>query len=166
MSPTHHQNPFPHLASNNHHITSPADTRYNCIAWAAGNDDTFWWPVPGAYWPQGVPMEVTESAFIAAYSTLGYEVTKNPDAEPDYEKVVIYLKNSIPIHASRQLPDGWWTSKLGQAEDINHQAPETVNGPLYGEARLYMRRRINNPKNPPWLSLHSVKQFFKKLFSK
>jgi len=37
--PKHILNLFPNLNSLNHYVTSPADIRYNCAAWAA-NDTT------------------------------------------------------------------------------------------------------------------------------
>lgn len=34
-------------------------------------------------------------------------------------------------HASRQMANGMWRSKLGKAEDIEHSL-DAVEGPLYG----------------------------------
>ncbi|RMH08652.1 MAG: hypothetical protein D6704_02725 [Nitrospirae bacterium] len=45
---------FPRLCETRYEITSPQDTSYNCIAWAAGDVGRWWWPAPQAYWPQGV----------------------------------------------------------------------------------------------------------------
>lgn len=38
----------------------------------------------------------------------------------------------IPSHAARQLPNGRWTSKCGQAEDIEHDLRD-LEGRLYGK---------------------------------
>src|SRR5437899_2905929 len=35
---------FPGLRGQSYRITSPADHRYNCIAFAAGDDHKSWWP--------------------------------------------------------------------------------------------------------------------------
>src|SRR5256885_850407 len=42
---------FPAILPHEYEITSPADTDYNCIAWAAGRDDIPWWPIdaPGVF---------------------------------------------------------------------------------------------------------------------
>ncbi len=48
---------FPNLQPDDYQVTSPATPRYNCIAWAAGNDDTWWWPpggFNGYYWAPDV----------------------------------------------------------------------------------------------------------------
>ena len=46
----------------------------------------------------------------------------------------------VYTHAARQRPGGKWTSKLGKAEDIEHDTPDVVAGGLYGEVVLIMRR--------------------------
>lgn len=45
--------------------TSPATPRYNCLAWAAGQTDQWWWPDRfGAYdWPEAAPREETIEGF-------------------------------------------------------------------------------------------------------
>jgi hypothetical protein len=35
---------FPGLQGTAYRVTSPADRGYNCIAWAAGVTDDWWWP--------------------------------------------------------------------------------------------------------------------------
>ncbi|HMD98104.1 MAG TPA: hypothetical protein VKM93_12350 [Terriglobia bacterium] len=35
---------FPNLNAGNHEITSAASRLYNCIAWAAGDTQRWWWP--------------------------------------------------------------------------------------------------------------------------
>ena len=49
---------FPKLARAGYRVMSPANPRYNCIAWAAGTEDTWWWPpggFNGHYWPASAP---------------------------------------------------------------------------------------------------------------
>jgi hypothetical protein len=49
---------FPGLAHGGYQVTSPRDSDYNCIAWAAGDTHNWWWPggdVGKEYWPAGVP---------------------------------------------------------------------------------------------------------------
>ena len=47
---------FPGLAGTGYAVTSPPAVEYNCIGWAAGEDDRWWWPDPAgvSYWPAGV----------------------------------------------------------------------------------------------------------------
>jgi hypothetical protein len=132
---------FPKLAAAGYSVTSLATPRYNCIAWAAGEDQRRWWPFDYCFWPRGVARELTLDAFIAAYRSLGYSPCDSGAREAGYEKVVIYVTASgEPTHAARQLPNGAWTSKLGNADDISHRTPEALEGPQYGVVRQYMRR--------------------------
>ena len=47
---------FPSLTPSGYAITSPKDRRYNCVAWAVGDQKRWWWPDPAecGYWPDGV----------------------------------------------------------------------------------------------------------------
>ena len=135
----------PYINSENHQITSPPTGRYNCIAWAAGFDTDWWWPTEEYFWPQGVPREVTLSAFLAAFETLGYEECQDSALEERYEKVAFFARSDskgelVPTHAAKQLNNGHWTSKLGNLYDIEHMKLEVVNGPKYGVPVRFMRR--------------------------
>lgn len=134
---------FPNLNSSNHSIESPPTTSYNCIAWAAGDNSSWWWPNEDYFWPSGVPLEETPDAFIQAYKTLGYEVCEDGTLENGFEKIVIYgHSGSIikPTHAARQLPNGKWASKLGADVDIYHNEPSSVSGLFYGSPIIFMKR--------------------------
>jgi hypothetical protein len=133
---------FPLLKQGNYRVTSPATTSYNCIAWAAGDCDRWWWPDGINYWPQEAPVEVTVEAFKKAYQTLGYEECDTFSVENGFEKIVIYALNGKPTHAARQLKNGNWTSKLGQNIDIEHYAPGAIERSEYGSVVAYMRRPI------------------------
>src|SRR5436190_264525 len=103
---------FPGLVGSGYRVTSPADQAYNCVSWAAGVVDAWWWPVgnhPLNYWPPGVPRDET----VDAFSTLGYGPTSDVTPESGHVKVAIYADSSgCPTHVTRQLPNGRWTSKL------------------------------------------------------
>jgi hypothetical protein len=63
---------FPRLTVQNHRVTSPPSTSYNCIAWAAGVSSNWWWPVfdpvqETCTWPANAPRELTLPAFVAAF---------------------------------------------------------------------------------------------------
>ena len=121
-------------------ITSPATSDYNCIAWAAADTGRWWWPNPFSYWPKEAPNQVTLSAFQAAFRSQGYEVCEDSSVEEGYEKVALYTLDGEPKHAARQLPNGRWTSKLGPWKDIEHETPESLEGPEYGMLAVIMRR--------------------------
>lgn len=123
----------------NHRQTSPADVKYNCVAWPAG-DTTRWWQ-PGYYWP----IETTRHGcwigdLVEAFRELGYREGADDSLEPAFEKVALYGSGMFYTHAARQLPSGKWTSKLGKAEDIEHDHPNDVAGGLYGELVEIMKR--------------------------
>ena len=61
-----------------------------------------------------------------------------PTNRGGFEKVAIYGFGFFYTHAARQLPNGKWSSKLGKAEDIEHDSPDDVAGGVYGEVVLFM----------------------------
>lgn len=132
---------LPRLTADNYRETSPASWTYNCVAWAAGVDDAWWWPVVGRYWPDAVPRDETIPAFVAAFTTLGYQTATSIDVEPAVDKIVLYALLDVPTHAARQLSNGWWTSKLGPAVDIEHATPDAVAGGVYGEVVAVLCRK-------------------------
>ncbi len=130
---------FPRLTPENHRVTSPAAIEYNCIAWAVGDTENWW--QPGLFWPVEAPAdEYGVDALEAAFRALGFEACDDVGPEPGFEKVALYGDGRLYTHAARQRPGGKWTSKLGKAEDIEHDTPDVVAGGLYGEVVLIMRR--------------------------
>jgi hypothetical protein len=118
---------------------------YNCIAWAANDNEQWWWPNgPRTYWPKGVTKALSRAAFQEAFATLGYSVCNDGTHEPGFEKVVFYEKDGEIKHAARQETDGIWASKLGPHYDIRHHSPEALEdfGGVgeYGFAVSYMKR--------------------------
>ena len=139
---------FPNLTSGNSRKTSEASNDYNCIAWAADDATRFWWPDENGfgYWPEGnnIPREVSLSAFIAAYESIGYAVCDDGKVESAFEKIAIYTKENRPTHAARQLPSGKWTSKLGTYIDIEHASLNDVSGNSYGTVSCFLKRQRSN----------------------
>ncbi len=130
---------FPRLTEDNHRRTSPPDVRYNCIAWSAG-DTTRWWQ-PGSYWPiKSGREDCWIGNLIEAFRELGFREGADETLEPGFEKVALYASGIFYTHAARQLASGQWTSKLGKAEDIEHDRPDDVAGGLYGEVVEFMKR--------------------------
>ncbi len=136
---------FPGLRTTPFRVTSPADSKYNCIAWAADDTSAWWWPAgkaPTAVWPDSAAREITLNAFTAAFITIGYVVADDELLEPGFEKVALFADAAgIPSHAARQLPSGAWTSKLGNAEDIEHEL-SALQGEIYGAVALILKRPL------------------------
>lgn len=137
---------FPALAKGDFQITSPVDKRYNCIAYAAGDLATWWWPLPAdvneVFWPASVTRAETLSAFRDAFATLGFTICDSEELEPGFEKIVLFAdKDAVPLHAARQKAGGHWTSKLGEREDIDHSLRD-LEGVTYGTVALIMKRPL------------------------
>jgi hypothetical protein len=137
---------FPYLATNGYKLTSSDTIDYNCVAWAAEDDENWWWPDAENihYWPPNIPRKETLEAFQQAYQTLGYETCQNKAFEEGFQKIAIYAdSNKVPKHVARQLSSGKWTSKLGQDEDIEHDNLQGLSGqPGYSEVACIMKRKI------------------------
>jgi hypothetical protein len=134
---------FPNLMPGEFRITSPVDRRYNCIAWAAGDTKNWWEPsrLRGSYWPSEVDKEYSLESFVGAFVTQGYAACESERFEMGVEKIAIYVDGrGIPSHAARQIESGWWTSKLGEMEDIEHKTLAALEGRAYGTVARIMKR--------------------------
>ena len=132
---------FPNLTDNDYRITSPFTIDYNCIAWAVGDQQKWWWPSPDSYWPPDLLRDNTLANFVQMFESMGYESCDSEKLEPEFEKIAIYTgNNDRPTHAARQLDSGLWTSKLGALEDIEHNLAG-LEGEAYGTIAHIMRRR-------------------------
>ncbi len=138
----------PHLSVAQYQITSPETSDYNCIAWGAEENNCWWDPTdPDQYWPDGVPRELTLEAFIQAYRTIGYIPCQSPQFEHGFQKVAIYSRDDDqfdggePTHVARQLPNGRWTSKMGELEDIEHEL-DGLRGFYYGDVTQILKKSI------------------------
>jgi len=134
---------FPGLRGSMYQITSPAAGVYNCIAWAAGR---WWWPdlMLQRYWPAGVVRVESLTGFQEAFGTLGYTLCQDENLEPGFEKIAMFADDQAPQHAARQLPNGRWTSKLGELEDIEHGLRD-LEGVEYGKVVVLMKRLLPVP---------------------
>lgn len=137
---------FPQIAAEGYAITSPATSEYNCIAWAATEAGDWWDPSPnsGHYWPAEIPRSLDVGTFRKLYALKGgFADSDTADLEAGFEKVAIFTDNHGDVtHAARLKPDGKWTSKLGDWEDIDHDSLAAVEGVFYGKAVCYMKRPI------------------------
>ena len=131
---------WPGLSGTEYVVTSPEDATYNCIAYAAGDDQRWWQPGDGYYWPRNARREYTRDGWIDAFAQLGFQFRPPDDVDPDADLVAIYTdRNGIPTHVARRLPDGLWTSKLGRLEDITHEL-SGLEGDLYGSVAVFLSR--------------------------
>jgi hypothetical protein len=88
-------------------------------------------------------METVE-AFQMAFATLGYNERTDASEEPGKQKIAVFASTEgKPTHAARQLPGGWWTSKLGQQIDIEHEL-SAIQGPIYGTVAVVLGRTAGN----------------------
>ena len=137
---------FPKLTTHAFKIESPADPKYNCIAWAAEISTITWWPSPFpspfCTWPRK-PKGDGISEFIEVFESMGYSICASADREEGCEKVAIYAnKDNQPTHMARQLPSGLWTSKCGRGgPDISH-AIEGLEGDIYGDVKVILKRSV------------------------
>ncbi len=134
---------FPNLTKTNYRITSPCDGNYNCVAWVLG-DDTQWWQAnAGYYWPlDRIPDDEEPSVdhVLRLFVDRGFESCPTSKRSPDYDHVAIYSDGDRFTHIARQLEDGWWTSKIGPDEDIEHETLEALEGDFFGQVSVVMRR--------------------------
>ncbi|MEX0613173.1 MAG: hypothetical protein WD229_13720 [Pirellulales bacterium] len=133
---------FPELSKEGYTITSDPDPGYNCIAWAAGFNDRFMDPADGYDWPSDLPKNHELDTLVMLYEGLGYDLCDDGNFEPEYEKVAIYGIGGEYEHATRQLANGAWTSKLGLDDDIEHPRAESLAGDHYGPVVHYLKRRV------------------------
>lgn len=146
------QDDFPNLRDGQWRTISPVDPAYNCIAFAAGRTDVYWWPdqypdPDSNYWPAGITRAETLDAVVELFAHLGYSEAVDASLEAGYEKVAIYADGTVPTHAAGQLPDGRWKSKLGTEDDIEHDTLEALVGPCYGTVARIMKRRLDSPSS-------------------
>jgi hypothetical protein len=64
------------------------------------------------------------------------------------EKVALYAVDAVPTHAARQLPNGWWTSKLGPNVDIEHADLSALADGVYGMPAALVYRDILDVVDP------------------
>jgi len=142
---------FPSLSRSNYEATSDETTKYNCIAYVAGDESQWWQPYIGdrpTYWPDGAIKGYSIEALVSAFRALGYTMCSGGELEPGFEKIALYVNaNGEWAHAARQQADGSWLSKLGDWEDICHTTVEAVECDVYGKASRYMKRPIRKARS-------------------
>jgi len=97
-----------------------------------------------SFWPAGIRREETVAAFVEAFQALGYVPCADDQPGPGFEKVALYARAGVPKHAARQLPNGRWTSKLGELEDVEHTL-DGLAGSWYGSVVQVLKRPWTAP---------------------
>lgn len=144
---------FPGLEKDsNFKITSKKDPVYNCIAWAYGITKRWMWPNTGYtrfldgvdYWPTDKIMDENVLNFINIFKDKGYEKCKSDCFEDGYRKIALYVKENTNdcTHASKQLSNGFWSSKIGKFHDIQHGTPYSIEGKKYGVVYCIMKKKL------------------------
>lgn len=133
---------FPKLREEDYEKTSDQTDTYNCIAFAMGDEERYWWPTPkyGCYWPPGFERSNNLSVLIKIGELLGYRVCDDGSRELGFEKIAFYERADGVQHAARQLESGMWKSKIGELEDIEHTSLESLESPDYGKVAKHMKR--------------------------
>lgn len=131
---------FPRLRNGEYEETSELTCLYNCIAWAAEDQERWWWPSEDSFWPVEIEDDSIRSFHNAFRTARNYEPCDHGDHEEHFQKVAIYAIGDRVKHMARQLDSGIWTSKLGHGWDITHHTLEGVNCVQYGEVAGFMRR--------------------------
>ena len=147
---------FPNSERSHLRFTSPEDGGYNCLSWAAGETRRCWHPSAfgGLFWPGGAADD-TLPEWIRAFESLGYERCGSGALEAGFEKLAIYADGDFPLHVARQLANGYWTSKLGMREDVEHEI-DALAGREYGRALTFLRRVRSGPPTLPGASAQQV----------
>lgn len=149
---TSRENQFPFLTRALYQKTSEEtpDFKYNCAGYVVG-DVSNWWQPPDSddeeplwFWPLGVPKDGLVASYVKVYESFGF-VLCGPEIEEGFQRIALYsYPDGVFAHAALQLPDGSWTSKLGEWEDIRHLTLTALEGlrPAYGFANHWMKRPL------------------------
>lgn len=146
---------LPGLDGSGFSVTSDHTDEYNCVAWALHETDRWWSHIEtlGYYWPPEVERSETIAAYQSMFASRGFEPCADGELRDGFEKVALFASGDEFTHVARQLPNGLWTSKLGQDCDIEHEleALVVVRSPMssyrYGEVLAYMQRPRTEPSD-------------------
>ena len=138
---------FPRLAREGYEIVGEPTGRYNCIAYAAGDTNEWWWPTGGRYWPNYATRTQRMDSLVEVFGGLDYEPCDNSGLESGFEKIALYEREGRFEHAALQTRTGRWRSKMGQGPLIEHRRPESLVGGMYGNPTIHMRRQV--PEGAP-----------------
>ncbi|HEX4125658.1 MAG TPA: hypothetical protein VHY37_13095 [Tepidisphaeraceae bacterium] len=128
------------------------DAVYNCFGHAVGFK-RFWQPPsihgdfegdPRFYWPPellgGSGDNTWVHRYVEAAKTLGFDVCGDDSSwEPSFEKIVLIHSGGVFTHASLQVSETRWSSKLGDLSDFQHPLESVLRKP-FGRGAIFMKR--------------------------
>src|SRR6185295_7421383 len=91
---------FPGLVGGRYDVRGGRTRAYNCVAWAVGETDSWYWPEPYSLWP-GRERRQTVTAFASFFAAFGYEQCGDGHAEEGFSKNALYLREGVPWHVAR-----------------------------------------------------------------
>jgi hypothetical protein len=150
---------LPRLEESPHVVTSAPDDTYNCVGWVFRELDAYY--APDLKWPADVPPpddpDQDLDAYVALFASRGYSVCGTPDVEYGFLKIALYAKDHAFHHVAKQLPNGEWSSKLGEAHDLRHEHLEALEGDTVyfkGAVASVFMKRPYDPNDPnEWFNL-------------
>lgn len=135
--------PFPNLLRPFYRKTSDETDLNNCAAWAAGYASRWMQPKTESWhlWPDGAPNDYKAESFVRAFELVGFQKCADGSREDGYSKIAIFAKKDGEFgHAAKLMPDGLWSSKLGDWEDISHTTLDLLESESYGNVKWFMKR--------------------------
>lgn len=134
---------WPNLVKKSFRKTSDWSADYNCVSWALGIISKRIDSGGNSYeWPSDLSKGHTLDYYAKLYQRYGYEKCDNRDLEKDIEKIALFEDEyGLFKHVALQKKDGFWTSKMGDLEDIEHKTIKAISGKTYGEVKIYMCRK-------------------------
>lgn len=149
ITPVELQERFPKLNANNHKRVSRATARYNCLAFANGDERKWWEPLNGGRyrWPSNAKRDTLLLTVAGIFKAEGYTETDNRDVESGYAKVALYVDlEDVDSYCHVAFSDGVvWKSKLGKGQDIEHDSLDLLEGQNkdeYGMVATILRKPI------------------------
>ena len=133
---------FPNLPPDQYQETSEQTCDYNCIAFAAEDEENWWWPSEDSFWPVEIVDDSLASFEHAFRVARNYEPCQDGQFEAGFQKVAVYSAGNRVKHMARQIDNGLWASKLGMGWDISHQTTGSLICPKYGDSISYLRRPL------------------------
>ena len=132
--------------------TSEPDRTYNCVGWAFGRNDRWWWPDfdtwPIALSGRGYMLD----EFLHLFKTWGWADCTSASHETGIQKIALFVKaDGEPTHLARMVLDdtygdstaGLWTSKLERDIDVLHELNALEGPALYGQIHAIYSKPVD-----------------------
>lgn len=121
-------------------ITSEPTIEYNCVAFVVGNENEW----VQFYDPDDNDNDLSSNKYVEYFKGFGFVECISPEFEDGMEKIALYENRRGEFtHVAIQSSNGFWKSKMGKIEDIEHIDLDVLqgNGTIrYGNHVVYMAR--------------------------